>query len=88
MADGMVSAASERWEEADALFQKSVQAYQEYALPWDEARVYYEWAIILMGERHDGPHANRAEDLLTKALSIWEPMGASRYAQQCRTRLG
>ena len=87
LAEGFVSVAMGRRENVDASFQRSVQVYQQFFLPWDEARAYYEWAIALMENGTDGLHTNYAMDLLRRALSLWEPMGASHYAEQCRRRL-
>ena len=88
LAEAMVSVGLGHWNDAEVAFQRAVQVYQDYVLPWDEARVCYEWAIALMGEGYDGSRADHAQALLRRALSLWEPMGASRYAEQCRTKLG
>src|SRR5262249_55141830 len=53
-----------------------------YALPWDEAKVYYEWGCALAAT--DG---ERAREMLGEALALWEPMGAAPYAERCRQRL-
>ncbi|MCH7622274.1 MAG: hypothetical protein IH870_10290 [Chloroflexi bacterium] len=87
-AEGLVSAAVGRLDHTEAAFNSAVEVYQKYHLPWDEARGCYEWAIALMGAE-DGQHlTGDPQALLRRALSLWEPMGASRYAEQCRARLG
>ena len=88
MAEGLVSSALGRWNAAEIAFQRAVEVYQEYNLPWDEARGCYEWAIALIGEGHKGSRTGRPQALLERALSLWQPMGASPYAEQCRARLG
>jgi len=86
LAEGMVRAAENRWEEAEVAFQRAVNTYQEYSLPWDEAKVYYEWACALMGK--EGQESKeRARALLSQALALWEPMGALPYAERCRKKL-
>ncbi len=88
LAEGLVFAALGNWGDAEAVFQKAIQVYQKYILPWDEARVCYEWAIALMAKGSDGARDAPAQALLGRALSLWEPMGAARYAELCRQRLG
>ena len=85
--EALVSAALGSWEDGEEFFQTAVQAYREFDLPWDKARAYYEWALVLMGEEHDGSRGDQARTLLGQALELWEPMGASRYAEQCRAIL-
>lgn len=88
LAEGLVSAALGRRNDAEVAFQSAVEIYQEYHLPWDEPRVYYEWANALMGEEYKVTLDGHPQALLKRALSLWEPMGASPYAEQCRARLG
>ena len=84
LAEAMVAADLGRSEEMESAFREAVQVYQEFTLPWDEAKAYYEWAVALKKDGQDGSQANRAEDLLRRALSLWEPMGAIPYSEQCR----
>ena len=88
LAEGLVFAELGNWGDAERVFQQAVQVYQEHLLPWDEARVCYEWATALMGEGRDGSPGDRARALLTKALSLWEAMGAGRHVELCQRRLG
>ena len=89
VAQAMVSVGLGNLNDAEADFQRAVQVYHEYDLPWDEARVCYEWAVALMGVGNNGIcSTSRAQALLRSALLLWEPMGASRYAEQCRGKLG
>jgi tetratricopeptide (TPR) repeat protein len=87
LAEGVVSAAVGRLDHTEAAFNSAVEVYQKYRLPWDEARGYYEWAIALMGAEDGRPITGDPQALLKRALSLWEPMGASLYAEQCRARL-
>ena len=88
LAEGSVSAALGRWNNAEVAFQRAVEVYQEYHLPWDEAKACYEWAIALMGEEYKAILTDHHQALLKRALLLWEHMGASPYAEQCRARLG
>lgn len=96
LAEGMVRAAEGRWQEAESAFQRAVSTYQEYSLPWDEAKVYYEWACALLASPSPLPSPSgrglgegrvRAKELLNKALALWEPMGAAPYAERCQKKL-
>jgi tetratricopeptide (TPR) repeat protein len=88
LAEGLVSTSLGQWEDAEAVFRKSIKMYQDYDLPWDEAKAYYEWAVALLGEGNGAPRAGLAKDLMNMALALWEPMGAVYYVEQCRRRLG
>ncbi|MDP6495554.1 MAG: tetratricopeptide repeat protein [Dehalococcoidia bacterium] len=87
IAEGLVCAASDQWHEADVIFGMAVQVFQDYGLPWDEARAFYEWGASMVGQRQDRSRMDHAEDLLRKALDLWEPMGASAHAVRCRAML-
>lgn len=86
-AQGMVGTASQRWSESETAFTGAIEVYQENLLPWDEAKVYYEWASSITENDDSGYSAGRAKDLFGKALSIWGPMGATTFAEQCRAKL-
>ena len=85
--EALVAAGLGSWQDGEEYFKAAVQLYQEYVLPWDEARAYYEWAIALNGLEQDGPHGDRARTLLAEAMALWEPMGASKYVERCRAAL-
>jgi DNA-binding CsgD family transcriptional regulator len=82
LAEGLVRAAQGRLAEAESAFARAVEVYRQFSLPWDEAKVYYEWACALPPSEHA-----RAREFLAKALTLWEPMGAAPYAERCRQRL-
>lgn len=88
LGQGMVGAASGRWADADTAFASAIGTYKEYGLPWDEAKVYYEWASGIQDDGGNSGHpAVKATELFGKALSIWEPMGADSFAELCRAKL-
>ena len=88
LAEGLVLVASGNWGDVEVVFQQAIQVYQEFLLPWDEARVCYEWAVGLIGKGRDGARDAPAQALLGRELSLWESMGAARYAELCQRRLG
>ena len=87
-AEGLVFVALGNWGDGEVVFQQAIQVYQEFHLPWDEARVCYEWAVALIGKGSDGAGDAPAQALLGRAQSLWESVGAARYAELCQRRLG
>jgi predicted ATPase/DNA-binding CsgD family transcriptional regulator len=86
LAEGLVRAAAGRWPEAEEAFARAIATDQRFSLPWDEAKVYYEWSCSLLDA--GGPkRREQARELLGRALALWEPMGAAPYAERCRQRL-
>ena len=49
LAEGLVFSDQGLWNDAEGAFQTAIENYQKFELPWDEARVCYEWAVALMG---------------------------------------
>jgi len=72
LAEGLVLVASGNWGDVEVVFQQAIQVYQEFLLPWDEAKVCYEWAVGLIGKGRDGARDAPAQALLGRALSLWD----------------
>ena len=88
LAEGLVSTSLGHWDAAEATLQNAVKMYQDYSLPWDEAKVYYEWAVAIKRGGDGGPRTERATELLDMALALWESMGAIHYAERCQQQFG
>ena len=88
LAEGLVQASSGHAENVEVGFRRAIDVYRDHHLPWDEARAYYEWAVALKRDVNNGSGTGAAADLLRKALSLWEPMGAVKHAERCRGQLG
>ena len=90
LVEGMVRAAQGREREAESAFGQAVSVDQRYSLPWDEAKVYYAWALATI--EHSVPGARRASvqrgrEFMERAQALWESVGALPYAARCRDRL-
>ncbi len=84
LAEALVEAADDRWDAAEVAFGRAAAVCQQYGLPWDEARVYYEWGKALLRGEAGFVQREQAAGLLRRALALWEPMGAAPYAERCR----
>jgi tetratricopeptide (TPR) repeat protein len=72
LAKGMLLRAQGKWSEAQKAFEAALALDRQHGLPWDEARVLYEWGVMLEGTG-DGPAA-RAK--LGQALALFQKVGA------------
>lgn len=86
LADGMLARASARWDEAARCFEEAVVLDRRYELPWDEARVQYEWGRLHLARGGAGDR-EPAREHLGQALTLFERVGARRDAEAVRESL-
>lgn len=79
LAIGNILARENRLTEAETAFSTAIEVYRKFGLPWDEARVLFEWG--------QGTEMNRSGELMQKALAKFESMGAGPWADLCRRQL-
>jgi tetratricopeptide (TPR) repeat protein len=90
LAEGILSAAETRWEEANGAFQKAVEIHRRYHIPYYEARALFEWAKMHLS-RHRAVDRRRASELLQQSLNIFQKIQAEKMAQKVQAhkhRLG
>lgn len=86
LAEGLIRAGEDRRDESAAAFQRAIAITRRYSLRWDEARVYYQWASVLLQRQGEDGRA-QAESLLKQSLSLWESMEVAPYIARCQARL-
>jgi hypothetical protein len=61
--------------------------YESYNLPWEQAKLHYEWARKLSKYNRSGPENGESKNLLSQAQSIWRSIGASPWAERSKTEV-
>jgi len=71
-AEGAVAAAQHRFSESDRHFEKAIEIYKQYSLPWDEAETLHYWgkALLKAGQRQG------AREKLDAAIKIYRDYGS------------
>jgi tetratricopeptide (TPR) repeat protein len=71
-AEAVMSAIQGRFQESDLLFEKTITAYKQYSLLWEEAEALHYWgrALLRAGEKH------RANEKLDAAIKMYRDYGA------------
>jgi tetratricopeptide (TPR) repeat protein len=69
---GIAAALQDHFEESDRYFEKSVENFGQYSLPWDEAETLHYWGKALL---HAG-RPDRAREKLDAAITIYRDYGA------------
>jgi class 3 adenylate cyclase/tetratricopeptide (TPR) repeat protein len=80
LAQGMVAAAGERWDEAARAFEQALDLARRHDLPWEQARALGERGLM---HRARGGHGDRdlARGRLGEALELFRRIGAVRDAE-------
>ncbi|MHB8620825.1 MAG: hypothetical protein ACYDAG_14835, partial [Chloroflexota bacterium] len=86
IAECLLAAARGERGTAEQAFCRAVDVARRYGCRWDEANAYFQWGSALA--EHAGWEAERSADLVNRALSMWEIMGAAAYAERCHERAG
>ena len=71
-AEGVVAAARGESERAAAFFERAIEVFREYAVPFEEAEVFFVWGSALLAAGERGAAAARIDD----ALAIYRRIGA------------
>jgi len=71
-AEGVVAAAKNRFSESDPHFEKAIQNFKQYSLPWEEAETLHYWGRALLQARQ----LDRAHEKLDAAIKIYRDRGA------------
>jgi len=61
--------------QADRRFQAAIDLNSRFSMPWDEAQVDFKWALCTP----ESPSART--ELVQWATTLWNSIGASRYAE-------
>ncbi|MCI0437612.1 MAG: AAA family ATPase [Chloroflexi bacterium] len=81
MAEGVLATAEERWQDAEAAFQKATEINRQYHLPYYEAKCLMEWGQMRLS-RNDRGDRQQGMALLDQALGIFQDIQASKMVEK------
>jgi DNA-binding CsgD family transcriptional regulator len=81
LAEGILAAAQQRWPEAQAAFQRSVEINRRYHLPYYEARSLLEWGEMRLS-RHGPGDRDKGMQLLDQASAIFQRIQAKKMVEK------
>ena len=102
LAEAMLAAAEERWEESEPAFQRAVETNQSHGLVYDQARALYHWAVTYLertnahsepgsstgSERTGARDRDRGAQLLDQALALFQRCDAKKDIERIIARKG
>jgi DNA-binding winged helix-turn-helix (wHTH) protein len=81
LAEGILSTAQKRWEEAHRAFHQAVETHRRYHLPYYEARALFEWAEMHLSRNRRGDR-KCGRELFDQALNIFRTIQAKKMVQK------
>ena len=85
LSEGLLAAVEEKWDKADAAFQRAADTNEENGVLYDQAQVFYEWAVMFQGRSQSGDRERGAE-LLSRALGIFQRCDAKKDIEKVIAR--
>jgi tetratricopeptide (TPR) repeat protein len=85
LAEGILSAAQKRWQEASTAFQKAIEIHRRYRLPYYEARALFEWAQMYLARQRVSDR-KRASELLDQSLNVFQKIQAKKMVEKVQTQ--
>jgi tetratricopeptide (TPR) repeat protein len=85
LAKGMLVAEQQNWETAIDCFGQAIHINRQYQLPWDEAKVSYEWGMLYLTRDQAGDRENASEKF-ERSLEIFQWMGAKKDVEKVLTK--
>jgi DNA-binding CsgD family transcriptional regulator len=77
LAEGLLAAAEERWEDAEPFFRRAVEINKRYGLVYDQARALYQWANMTLA-RPAASERQRGLELLDQSLTLFQRCDAKK----------
>ena len=71
-AEAIVAAVQNRFQDSDHHFEKAIEIYRQYCLPWDEAETLHNWGRALLG----AGQLHGAREKLDAAIKMYRDYGA------------
>ncbi len=75
LAKGILAGTLKNWDEAESCFEQAIQINRQFEMPWDEAKVLFEWGLT-HAERQETSDRQKAQEKLDKAQKLFEQVGA------------
>lgn len=86
LAEGKLAVAQKNWLRAEKAFRSASNLEQTYGFPYHEARVFFEWSQLYATRKKPGDD-KRSEELVARALKIYQQCGARRDIGRVDTAL-
>jgi len=81
LAKGMLATEQKDWDTAVDFFGKAIHINRQYQLPWDEAKVSYEWGLMHLTRDQAGDR-EIAREKLEWSLEIFQRIGAKKDVEK------
>ena len=85
LAEGIVTTAEKKWDEAEEAFKKALEIYRQYPFPYYEAKCRFEWAQMYLSRNGSGDR-ERGMQLLDEALTIYQKIQSKKMVEKVLAR--
>jgi len=81
LAEGIVTTAEKKWQEAEEAFKKALEIHRQYPFPYYEAKCRFEWAQMYLSRNGSGDR-DRGMQLLDEALVIFQKIQSKKMVEK------
>ncbi len=81
LAEGIVTTAEKKWQEAEEAFKKALEIYRQYPFPYYEAKCRFEWGQMYVSRNGSGDR-ERGMQLLDEALAIYQKIQSKKMVEK------
>ncbi len=81
LAEGIVTSAEKKWQEAVEAFKKALDIYRQYPFPYYEAKCRFEWGQMYLSRNGPGDR-ERGMQLLDEALVIFQKIQSKKMVEK------
>jgi len=81
LAEGIVTTAEKKWQEAEEAFKKALEIYRQYPFPYFEAKCRFEWGQMYQSRNGPGDR-ERGMQLLDEALGIFQKIQSKKMVEK------
>ncbi len=81
LAEGIVTTAEKKWQEAEEAFKKALEIHRQYPFPYYEAKCRFEWGQMYLSRNGPGDR-ERGMQLLDEALGIFQKIQSKNMVEK------
>ena len=81
LAEGIVTTAEKKWQEAEEAFKKALEIHRQYPFPYYEAKCRFEWGQMYVS-RNGPADRERGMQLLDEALAIYQKIQSKKMVEK------
>jgi len=81
LAEGIVTTAEKKWQEAEEAFKKAQEVHRQYPFPYYEAKCRFEWGQMYLSRNGPGDRV-RGMQLLDEALGIFQKIQSKKMVEK------